>query len=138
MLPTIGKYMSKFRHTLNAEEKVGRFVDDVVSQFKYIDREIASMWPLTYHEMTLSLAIEYWKACLGNARTSVIEKIKVYYTEDTLWGAYNAINSYYNFDYGRTEENRLKSLFQGTKINKCLIEAMKIVQSEPNFMNAER
>lgn len=131
MLPTIGRYVVRFRHTARAEERITGFVDDLVGSFDKINGSFDEMKAFTCIEMTLQEAFEYWRRCLGGKPTNnTLETIKKYYTGDTLWDAYNAINSYYNYNYGRTEENRLKALFSGTKITKCLNLAIKYMQTD--------
>lgn len=117
MLPAIGKYVTKFRHTENSEDNFNTFIDNIVSGIDNISDSIIDMKRFIGVEMTLTAAVDYWKACLGSSRA--LELVKTYHSEDTLWSAYNAINSYYNYDYGRKPENRLKALFNGVNIKRC-------------------
>jgi hypothetical protein len=120
MLPIIGKYTTKFRHTANSEDNFNVFIDNIIDGIDVISDSIDEMKCLIDVEMTLTSAIAYWKRCLGGkGQAKVIEMIKSYHVSDTLWSAYNAVNSYYNYNYGRSAENRLKGLFNGSKIKRC-------------------
>ena len=50
----------------------------------------------------------------------------------TWWAAYNGFNEYLNYNKGRTEDNRLDSLWFGTNANdnaKALEKAMQFAQA---------
>lgn len=116
-LGMVSKYTAKFRHTENASDMLQFFKGTLDQLISDIPKEIEIYKNLENKPCTLVQAKAYFKEVLKLTDTTrsknILEKLKRYYSfeTNTFWGAFNAINTYLNYDAGRSQESRLYSFW---------------------------
>jgi len=95
-----------------------------INQYKFLASKTIAKKDLEKY-VNLVLGKEEDDGEVTDVRSSTIEKIQCLfetgkgheYGADTAWNAYNAITEYLTWDKGRTQDNRLHSLWFGAGVN---------------------
>jgi phage/plasmid-like protein (TIGR03299 family) len=128
MLPKVGKYMIKFKHTENAEEMLQFFNKEIESRLNETNDMVQDFIKLARKPVKNTNELnKYFRIVMGFAtagelptrsKNIVAHLFHLFRTGrgnkgETWWDAFNAVTEYLNYTAGRNQTTRLNSLWFG-------------------------